>query len=253
MHLQASIDDFDVFTRSLSIGPQTRVTRYDPGAHGHYRYQVDDGFLPTELEAEVGLISRIVNAFFRWEFNSCETIVKDGRAHPIDYANASPDIALVSLHYHFPWAIRSLVAWCAFCSVSGRSMRLNQRTREYFEIGDRDDLSYEEKLARYADLRRRVLSDGRVRGVPRRRPPPPGRAHRRLRRERRLRRPRGHGDPARGRARPARGDDRALPRAHAAVGGRRAGGRLRAPFEMEPCRRNALDGAMRRPQSRPYS
>jgi hypothetical protein len=152
MHLQASIDDFDVFTRSLSIGPQTRVTRYDPGAHGHYRYQVDDGFLPTELEAEVGLISRIVNAFFRWEFNSCETIVKDGRAHPIDYANASPDIALVSLHYHFPWAIRSLVAWCAFCSVSGRSMRLNQRTREYFEIGDRDDLSYEEKLARYAEL-----------------------------------------------------------------------------------------------------
>jgi hypothetical protein len=93
-----------------------------------------------------------VNAFFRWEFNSCETIVKDGRAYPIDYANASPDIALVSLHYHFPWAIRSLVAWCAFCAVSGRSMRLNQRTREYFEVGDRDDLGYEEKLARYAEL-----------------------------------------------------------------------------------------------------
>jgi len=141
-----------VFTRSLSIGPQTRVMRYEPGAHGHYRYQVDDNFLPSELEGEVGLISRIVNAFFRWEFNSCETIVKGGRAHPIDYANASPDIALVSLHYYFPWAIRSLVAWCAFCSVSGRSMRLNQRTREYFEVGDCDDLAYEEKLARYAGL-----------------------------------------------------------------------------------------------------
>ena len=171
MHLQASVEDFDVFTRSLSIGPQTRVMRYEPGAHGHYRYQVDDGFLPAELEAEVGLISRIVNAFFRWEFNSCETIVKDGRAHPIDYANASPDIALVSLHYYFPWAIRSLVAWCAFCSVSGRSMRLNQRTREYFEVGDRDDLSYEEKLARYARARRRLLPGGRVRGVPRGRLP----------------------------------------------------------------------------------
>jgi hypothetical protein len=45
-----------------------------------------------------------------------------------------------------------LVAWCAFCSVSGRSMRLNQRTREYFEVGDRGDLGYEEKLSRYADL-----------------------------------------------------------------------------------------------------
>jgi hypothetical protein len=152
MHVQASVEDFDVFTRSLSIGPQTSVMRYEPGAHGHYRYQVESGFLPTKLEDEVGVISRIVNAFFRWEFNSCETIVKDGRAHPIDYANASPDIALVSLHYFFPWAIRSLVAWCAFCSVSGRSMRLNQRTREYFEVGDRDDLSYEEKLGLYAGL-----------------------------------------------------------------------------------------------------
>jgi hypothetical protein len=31
-------------------------------------------------------------------------------------------------------------------------MRLNQRTREYFEIGDRDDLAYEDKLARYGEL-----------------------------------------------------------------------------------------------------
>ena len=152
MHVQASVEDYDVFTRSLSIGPQTKVMRYDPNAHGHYRYQLDNDFLTTKTELEVGAISRLVNAFFRWEFNSCETIVKDGHVHPIDYANASPDIALVSLHYYFPWALRSLVAWCVFCSVSGRSMRLNQRTREYFEIGDRDDLDYEEKLARYAAL-----------------------------------------------------------------------------------------------------
>jgi hypothetical protein len=152
MHLQASVEDFDVFTRSLSIGPQTRVMSYDPGAHGHYRYAVDPVSLPADLEREVGLVSRLVNAFFRWEFNSCETIVKDGRAHPIDYANASPDIALVSLHYHFPWAIKALVAWCAFCSVTGRAMRINQRTREYFDIGDREDVAYEEKLRLYAGL-----------------------------------------------------------------------------------------------------
>ena len=152
MHLQASVENYDVFTRSLSIGPQTRVMQYDPGAHGHYRYQVGLDFLPPELERETAIISRLVNAFFRWEFNSCETIVKDGEAHPIDYANASPDIALVSLHYHFPWAIKSLVAWCAFCVATGRSMRLNQRTREYFQIGDDPDLTYEEKLDRYAEL-----------------------------------------------------------------------------------------------------
>jgi hypothetical protein len=31
-----------------------------------------------------------VNAFFRWESNPCETLVKDGRVYPIDYANACP-------------------------------------------------------------------------------------------------------------------------------------------------------------------
>jgi len=152
MHVQAAVDDYDVFTRSLSIGPQTMVMRYDPAAHGHYRYAAERGFLTPELESEVSAISRLVNAFFRWEFNSCEVIVKDGQAHPIDYANASPDIALVSLHYYFPWAIKSLVAWCAFCAASGRAMRINQNTRNFFEIGDREGLTYEEKLDRYGEL-----------------------------------------------------------------------------------------------------
>jgi len=34
-------------------------------------------FLTPELGREVVTISRLVNAFFRWEFNSCETLVKD--------------------------------------------------------------------------------------------------------------------------------------------------------------------------------
>jgi hypothetical protein len=78
--------------------------------------------------------------------------VKAGVASPIDYANASPDVALTSLHYYFPWAIRALVRWSAFCSATGRQMRINQTTRDYFEIGDREDLSYEEKLAEYRKL-----------------------------------------------------------------------------------------------------
>jgi len=152
MHLQASVEDYDAFTRSLSIGPQTMVVKFDPSQHGHYRYLVDHGFLAADTERELATISRLVNAFFRWEFNSCEVIVKDGRALPIDYANASPDIALVSLHYFFPWAIKSLIAWCAFCTVTGRAMQINQNTRDYFEIADRDDLSYENKLERYGRL-----------------------------------------------------------------------------------------------------
>jgi hypothetical protein len=151
MHLQASIEDYDVFTRSVSIGPQTKVMRYDAGAHGHFRYVVDNGFLDPKLQRELTTISRLINAFFRWEFNSCEVIVKDGQAHPIDYANASPDIALVSLHYYFPWAIKALVAWCTFCAATGRMMRINQNTRDYFEVGD-GALGYEDRLERYRDL-----------------------------------------------------------------------------------------------------
>jgi hypothetical protein len=153
MHLQAAVEDYDVFTRSLSIGPQTQVMQYDPSADGHYRYVVGDGFLAPERLREVETIGLLVNAFFRWEFNSCEVIVKDGQAHPIDYANASPDLALVSLHYYFPWAIQALAAWCIFCTTTGRAMRINQNTRDYFDAADAGG-SYDDTLARY-----RVLAD----------------------------------------------------------------------------------------------
>jgi hypothetical protein len=78
--------------------------------------------------------------------------VRGDQVHPIDYANASPDVALTSLHYYFPWAIGTLLKWCAFCVVTGRTPRLDLDTRRYFEIADRDDLDYEDKLAAYRRL-----------------------------------------------------------------------------------------------------
>jgi hypothetical protein len=152
MHLQRSVEDFDVFVRSLSIGAETMVMRYEPDRPLHDRYQVSHEFLTPEIGDEVVTISRLVNAFFRWEFNSCETILKDGVIYPIDYANASPDVALTSLHYYFPWAIEALVKWCAFCLATDRRMRVGQDYRPYFDVGDRDDLDYREKLARYREL-----------------------------------------------------------------------------------------------------
>jgi hypothetical protein len=151
MHLQAAIEGFDVFARSLSIGAETMVMRFEPDRPMHERYQVQHDFLSPELGREVVTISRLVNAFFRWEFNSCETIVRGTEAHPIDYANASPDVAVTSLHYYFPWAIRALVRWSAFCCVTGRPAGVNQGTRPYFEVGD-SELRYEEKLERYREL-----------------------------------------------------------------------------------------------------
>jgi hypothetical protein len=152
MHLQESVEGYDVFARSLSIGPETMVMNFRPDLPMHDRYAVSHDFLSPELGEEVVTIGRLVNAFFRWEFNSCETLVRGGDVYPIDYANASPDVALTSLHYYFPWAMGALVKWTVFCVVTGRRPRLDLDTRRYFEIGDRDDLTYEEKLAAYRRL-----------------------------------------------------------------------------------------------------
>ena len=118
----------------------------------HERYVVDHEFLTEETGTEAVIISRLVNAFFRWEFNSCEVLVRGGQVHPIDYANASPDVALTSLHYYFPWAMEALVKWCVFCVVTGRRMAIDQDQRRYFEIGDREALTYEQKLTEYRRL-----------------------------------------------------------------------------------------------------
>ena len=152
MHLQQAVDGFDVFTRTLTIGAESMVMQYDPSQPLHGRYQIAHDFLSPELGYEVVTISKLVNAFFRWEMNSSETLVKGEGAHPIDYANASPDVALTSLHYYWPWAIESLVRWTAFCCATGRPMRIGQNIADYFAIGDRDDLSYEDKLREYRRL-----------------------------------------------------------------------------------------------------
>ncbi len=152
MHLQASVDGYDVFTRALSIGAETMVMKFDPGAPMHERYQVAYDFLSPQTGLEVIAISRVVNAFFRWEFNSCEMLVRGSDVFPIDYANACPDVALTSLHYYFPWAIKTLVKWTVFCLATGRQARLDTDTRAYFDISDRPDLDYGQKLDRYRKL-----------------------------------------------------------------------------------------------------
>jgi hypothetical protein len=152
MHLQASVEGFDVFARSLSIGPETMIMKFRPELPMHERYAVAHDFLSAEVGEEMLTISQLVNAFFRWEFNSCECLVRGDEVHPIDYANASPDVALTSLHYYFPWAIKTLLKWCAFCLLTARRPRLDLDTRHYFEIADREDLVYREKLAGYRRL-----------------------------------------------------------------------------------------------------
>jgi hypothetical protein len=151
MHLQQAVD-YDVFARSLSIGAETMVMKFQPDQPMHSRYAVTHSFLSEATGAEVVTIGKLVNAFFRWEFNSCETLVKDDEVYPIDYANACPDVSLTSLHYYFPWAVKALVKWCVFALVTERRPKLDLDTDAFFAVADTPGLSYAEKLAGYRAL-----------------------------------------------------------------------------------------------------
>jgi len=149
MHLQAAADGYDVFARSLGVGAECMVMRFRPELPMHERYAVDHAFLTPEVGEEVVHILRTVNAFFRWELNSCETLVRGADVIPIDYANATPDLALTSLHYYFPWTIKTLLKWVVFCCCTGRMQTVDLDTRRFFAIADDPDLTYGERLAAY--------------------------------------------------------------------------------------------------------
>ena len=151
MHLQATVD-YDVFARALSIGPETMVMDFRPEQPMHNRYQVSHGFLSAGAGHETAAISRIVNAFFAWEFNSAEMLVAGDEVYPIDYANACPDVAITSLHYYFPWAIKALVRWSVYCLVTGRKAMIDLHTERFFEIADDPSLPYEAKLEEYLEI-----------------------------------------------------------------------------------------------------
>ena len=99
----------------------------------HNRYAVEHGFLSEGVGTEAVTIAQTVNAFFRWEFNSCEMLVKDGVVYPIDYANTYPDVSVTSLHYYFPWAMKALLKWSVFCVATGRKAHTQVDTGPWFE------------------------------------------------------------------------------------------------------------------------
>lgn len=151
MHLQATVD-YEKFARALSIGPETMVMDFRPEQPMHNRYAVSHDFLSAKAGQECATISRVINAFFGWEFNSAEMLVTGDEVYPIDYANACPDVAVTSLHYYFPWAITALVRWSVYSLVTGRRMNVDLNTSRYFEIADDASLSYEAKLTAYSAL-----------------------------------------------------------------------------------------------------
>jgi len=151
-HLQAAVRDWDVFVRGIGVGPQVNVIRYDPDQPLHARYVVDFHFLDGKEWERAQKITRIINAFHAWDFNSCEMLRSDGVLHPIDFANACPDSQVTSLHFHFPWLVKALLKWSIFCAATRRPVTLNASWRPFLDIADRTDLSLDDKIDAYHDL-----------------------------------------------------------------------------------------------------
>jgi hypothetical protein len=151
MHLQKAVSPFDLFVRAIGIGPQVHLAKYNPDAPLHARYEVAFNFVDSEEYRVLNDMCLTINAFFGWEFNSCESLRKDGTFYPIDFANACPDFQVTSLHYHFPFMVKNMLRWSIYCAATKRPMRQNLDWQPFFDIAKKD-LPYRERLRAYAGI-----------------------------------------------------------------------------------------------------
>ncbi|WP_420635069.1 ATP-grasp domain-containing protein [Candidatus Palauibacter sp.] len=145
MHLQQGVEAHDRFVRCVGLGPQTRAVLYDPGAPSHDRYTVERDFVGSGDARTIRDTTLTINAFFGWDFNSCEVLRSGGQWVPIDFANPCPDSQVTSLHYHFPWLIKANIRWSIFCAATQRKMRVNLDWQPFFDAC-RPGMTPEEKI-----------------------------------------------------------------------------------------------------------
>jgi len=151
MHLQSAVHPFDSFVRCIGLGPQTHLVKYDPSAPLHDRYTMAKDFMTADEQQVMRDTTLTINAFFGWDFNSCEALRKDGVWHPIDFANPCPDSQVTSLHYHFPWLVLSNIRWSVFNAVTKRPFRKTLDWEPFYAIAKKD-LPYRDKLRAYAKI-----------------------------------------------------------------------------------------------------
>lgn len=148
MHVQKAVTPSDRFVRTIGFGPQTRHILYEPHAPLHDRYTNEKAFVSEEEARHLRKVTMTINAFFGWEFNSCECMRQEGIWHPIDFANPCPDSQVTSLHYHFPWLVKAYVRWSVFCAATKRPMRRTLDWDPFYAVAASGG-SYEEKLDGY--------------------------------------------------------------------------------------------------------
>lgn len=164
LNLQQAID-YKEFVRTVGVGPQMLPMHYNASAKfSHDRYlrnetmAVEHNFLSKKEYEEVCKITKIINAFYNWDHNSCESLIgkDDDKVYPIDFANAYPDSNITSLHYYFPDLVKSMVKWLIFNALSGRTKPVFGRDwDDYHAIMNQADVenwSYYDKLNEYEKL-----------------------------------------------------------------------------------------------------
>ncbi len=146
MNLQAAVDPFDRFVRCIGLGPQTHSVLYDPKAPLHDRYTVarESEFLNDDERYLIEGMTLIINAFFGWDFNSCELLHQEGTWYPIDFANPCPDSQVTSLHVHFPWLIEANLRWALFAATTER--RVKQLDWNSFIDAVEPEMTLEERI-----------------------------------------------------------------------------------------------------------
>jgi hypothetical protein len=162
MHLQKGVLPYDEFVRCVGVGPQLAIIRYDPSAPLHGRYREDRDFLAADDAALLEDITLTINAFFGWDFNSCEALLRMGVWYPIDFANPCPDSQVTSLHVHFPWLVKAKIRWALFCAATKRPMRKNLDWEPFYAIAAQP-MPYRERIAAYAKIARQRFDETRFR------------------------------------------------------------------------------------------
>ncbi|MCB9683898.1 MAG: hypothetical protein H6738_01910 [Alphaproteobacteria bacterium] len=159
-HLQAAVKDYDLFIRAIGMGPQVNVVKYDADQPLHDRYRVEFGFVNGEEHRRATRICRTINAFFGWDFNSCEMLRAGGVLYPIDFANACPDSQVTSLHFHFPWLVKSMLRWTIFNAATGRKKPMTLWWDRFFAAHD-PELDLDTQLERYDAIAREYFDSDR--------------------------------------------------------------------------------------------
>ena len=127
MHLQKAVAGYDVFARSLSIGAETMVMKFDPDQPMHARYSIAHDFLDAADGGRDGHDRPAGQRVLPVGVQLLRDADQGQSGLPDRLRQRVPGRRDHQLHYYFPWAMKALAKWSVFCTVTGRRPRYDTR------------------------------------------------------------------------------------------------------------------------------